>query len=447
MLRVGAGKANIDPYDDMYPMATHFGICDGKYNSCFCRAIVIDNNKRQLVIVAYELSDRPKIDNLNEKIAEETGCSPQDIIIVMTHNHSSPCDENINEIPEEIHERCERYKEIELMGGIEAVKMALASLRVARIGFGTTDSFINANRDLKTLNGYWVEAPNMDGNSDKTLSMVKFVDDKGKLIAAILNHCTHAVFTYLECDTDGKKKLSGNFPGITCDFLEKYYGNNSVVMWTSGAAGDQDPYILPFFQMDYPDGYTTRIQAASGTGYQMMEYIGRMHAVDAIHGINSITTYSDDIEIKHVVENTKLPRQITEGNDTGNRIYRMGGNGVRRSGDKALPLNVPKRYEDKEHPVEVRMELVILGDIAIILAGAELYCHIGQEMKAVSPYKNTFVVTHCYYHIGYVLDKDSENHLVFQAFNEIIPGKSEPMILACENKMFKRLFQKSKRSI
>ena len=24
MLRVGAGKANIDPYDDMYPMATHF---------------------------------------------------------------------------------------------------------------------------------------------------------------------------------------------------------------------------------------------------------------------------------------------------------------------------------------------------------------------------------------------------------------------------------------
>ena len=437
MLYAGAGKACIDPEENMYPMPTHFGVCDDKYNSCYVRALALRDGKKQIVFVVYELSDYPKIEHLHAKLAEETGCRPEEIAIVVTHNHTSPCDECIFMESEQISEFCERYKPIEYRGAVEAVKQALGSLRPAKIGFGETRSGINVNRDYETLGGFWIEAPNFNGFSDKTLALLKVVDLNEKPIAVLMNYAAHATNCYFQKDFDGKTKLSGNFPGITCDFIEQYYGDGAVALWTSGAAGDQAPYMSHGTQLSYPDGYTTLVPTPDGAGYLQMEAIGRLHAEDAVRGLAKITEYADEADIEHIVSSVELPRQRNA--STKHVVFRQGGTGPRKEGDKPVHEPYPVMERVPDEPVPVRMELVRIGDIAVLLAGAELYNHIGVEMKEASPYRKTFVMTHCHYHVGYVLDKDSAHHTVFQSFNEVVPGESEELILGCEAEMFREL--------
>lgn len=427
MFYAGASKVCIDPTDDMFPMTNHFGVMDGIYSSCFARTIAVKNGNRLVVLVALELSDRPFIDDFNRIIAKEAGCAAEDIIIAVTHNHSSPCDVCAFPVPEEIAKHGRMWKELLLKRTIAAVKEALGRLRPAKIGYGTVESPINANRDYETLAGYWVEAANPFGYTDHTMRIIKIVDENGKLIAALLNHCTHANSVFMHPDADGIVKMSGNFTGVTCAFLEEYYGGDAVVAWTSGAAGDQNPVMVHGLQLEYPDGYTTTIEYPAGVGYLIMEHLGRRHAADAVRGIDAIREYSDEGTVYHSIQMVYLPRQRRPGGEP----YRMGGTGPRLPGDMPEPPHIPEMIMVPEDPVEVQVELWILGETAVICVGCEIYCHIGTILMDLSPYENTMVMTHTYYHQGYALDKDSIDHRVFQSFTDIVPGTAEDILSAC----------------
>ena len=412
-LKVGAGKACIDPADDMYPMVTHFGVCESKYDSCYCRAVAIFDGQKQLLLVVFDLSDMPCIPDLWGEIAGAVGVSKEDIVLAVTHNHSSPNDSKIDSTPGE-RELGERYKQIELQGAVDACKQALASMRPAVCGYGECSSEINVNRNYQTRLGQWVEAPNDKGYSDKTLAMIKFTDCEGKLIAAVLNHGTHANHIFLQKDSDGKRKLSGNFPGITCRLLEEYYGNDSVVVWTSSAAGDQNPVMVHGAFLEKPSGQYTQIAYPDGTGYLQMEVIGHRHAVDALKGLEEIHTFSENMKMKHVKRKIFIPAQ--------------------KYAEEA------KAYvEDDEHPVSLYMELLLLGDIAVICVGAELYSRLGRQIKELSPYKKTLILTHTHYHIGYIFDRASADIKLPQAFGRIKPGGADEAIMDCVKEMFREI--------
>ncbi len=445
-LFVGAGKACIDPEEDMYPMPTRFDQCEALYDSCFCRAIAIRYGEDCMMFLTYELSDQPTIPDLAAQIGAEIGWPEDQFIISVTHNHSSPCDSSFSEDPRVLAVQ-ERYRGIELAAGIEACRKAVSSLRPARYGYGETESLINVNRDLQTPYGYWLEGRNLAGYSDKTLAMIKFVGEDGKLIAAILNHGTHATNIYLMRDFDGKTKLSGNFPGITCRFAEEHYGDGAVIMWTSAAAGNQNPLLSHGMQYEYPDGYSTTVSYPDGIGYMQMEYIGRMHGADAVRGLDSIRADLVNMPIRHVTQVIDLPAQrrvepkVNQGVD-----FRMAGN-VLQVGLRPEPYEPPKdpvypeMVDDPEHPVPLKMQLVLLGNIALVCAGAELYAQIGRDIKETSPYRHTVVITHTQdiRHVGYIMDKSSVNVKTMPSFGPVKPGAGHDPILACEAGMFDRI--------
>ncbi len=445
-LLVGAGKACIDPAPDMYPMPTRFAECEALYDSCYCRAIAIDNGKDKIIFLTYELSDQPTVKDLTDKIEEATGWPAGHIVIAVTHNHSSPCDD-VRAKDDRGREIQNRYREIELSAGVAACKQAVESLRPARFGYGETESFINVNRDLQTPYGYWVEGRNLAGYSDKTLAMIKFVDMDGHLIAAILNHGTHATNIYLMRDFDGKTKLSGNFPGIACRFVEEHYGNGAICMWTSGAAGNQNPLFSHGMQYEYPDGYSTTISYPDGVGYMQMEYIGRMHGADAVKGLDSFDAVHTQMPIHHVKKVFDLPAQkrvIPE--DEKGVDFRKAEN-MLNAGPRPEPYEppqpavYPEMEDDPDHPVPMRMQAVMLGDIAIVCAGAELYAQIGRDIKETSPYRHTIVITHTQNirHVGYIMDKSSVDSKTMQAFGPVKPGASHDLILDCEADMFEEI--------
>ncbi|MCD8336201.1 MAG: hypothetical protein LUD18_02820 [Lachnospiraceae bacterium] len=388
----------------------------------------------RLLLVAYELSDMPEIPQLWEKIAAAVGFEKDEVVLTVTHNHSSPNDSKIRATEEET-ALGERYKEIELSAGITACREAVSSLRPARYAYTEGQSFINVNRNYCSLAGEWLEAPNFAGFSDKTLAVFSFVDEEGKLIAAFLNHATHATNIFQQRDADGKTKLSGNFPGITCRFLEEYYGNGSVVMWTSGAAGNQNPFLVHGMLMEYSDGYCTEVAYPDGAGYQQMESIGRRHAADAVRTLNQIRDYSDKMELCHVKKQIDIPAQKRDDPlFTGPAV--KPNIGYRKAGDQYRPPVYPKMADDPEHPVPLYMELLILGDTAIVCVGAELFAQLGQKIKEASPWKHTVVLTHTHYHIGYILDESSKDVRAQQSFGRIKPGAADELILEGVQEMF-----------
>ncbi len=436
-LMVGAAKACINPTPDMYPIPSSFAdwgvaplLQSEIYDDMYCRAIVIDNGSEKLLMLSYELANYPAAPGLVEKLTEITGIPAENIFISATHNHSAPKDnhsENKNNSPAEIAFH-EKYWEIELSAAMEAVNKAISGMRPARYGYGEGSSYANVNRDVRTPPGFWLEGKNLEGYSDKTVRTLKFVDEEEKVIAVILNYGMHNTCIHMMKDFDGKSKTSGNVSGIACRFVEETYGNGAIALWTSGAAGNQNPLLSHNLQYEYPDGYSTCVHFPDGIGYMLMEYMGRWHGVDCVKSINAINTYSDNMPIRTVHKDVLLPGQKRAVKPTKFAMFRMGGNGLRQSGDVPVLPETPEMVP--ADPVNLEMRLAVLGDVAMICAGAELYAEIGRDMLEAVPYKKAFLVTHTALHqAGYILDKTSKDKKVFQSFMDVKPGSADGLIV------------------
>ena len=455
MLLVGTGKSCINPANDMFPIPSRFAdfgvplLQNGIYDDAFCRAIAVDKGTETFMLMSFETRGYPGVPKLAQILSDKTGIPAENFIISGTHNHSIPVDTHSpgkDDAPEEIAFHREYWK-IETAAALEACIQAVGTMKPARFGYGETQSYVNVNRDYQTMFGYWVEARNLEGYSDKTLAIMKFVDMDGKLIAALLNYGMHNTCIHMMKDFDGVSKTSGNVSGIACRFVEEHFGNDAIVLWTSGAAGNQNPLFSHNLQYEYPDGYTTSVPLPDGVGYMMMELMGRTHGVDAVKGLNKINTYTEELPFKHVSKNCYIPSQKHElppKEGTPIRMVRQGGIGLREPNDtKPVKLpELPKMVDDLNHPAELQMNLTLIGDIAIVGIGAEPYAEIGRDIKAVSPYKHTFVMTHCTEkRCGYILDKTSKEHSVFQSFGRVKPGSADDIIIQNAIDLFKEVSQ------
>ena len=453
-LLVGAAKVSINPTEDMYPIPnkiSDFGLepmsQEAAYDEMNCRAIAIDTGKAKIMLLTFELAGAPEYPDYPGDIARATGFPAELVFIMGTHNHSAPRYRKNQVDTKELADWIERYEKLVYDAGIEACRQAADSLRPAKYGYGESISDINVNRNLLTFGNYWVEARNMTGFCNKTLSILKFVDMEGKLIAAFLNHPTHATNVYMLKDIDHKAKTSGNFTGITCRFVEEHYGNGAVAMWTSGAAGNLNPLLSHGLQYEYPDGYTTQVQYPDGTGYMQMEYMGRLHGVDCCKGLDAITRYSENMPIAHMVKDVPMPtlecmdpwppKSFTD--------IRNGGNGLRDYneypyGHLPAPGRVPEMHPGK--PRIMNLHLLKLGNIALLFANAEIFSQIGQAMKAASPMKNTVIVTH---HYGpkchYIFDKTSKDVRLPMAYGGVAPGEADDIIVEHEIQLFDEILE------
>ena len=93
---------------------------------------------------------------------------------------------------------------------MQAALQAHDRMQLARIGYGTGNLYLNANRDaIDDKTRLWTQAPNLDYPSDKTLAVIKIESLDGDLIAVFMNYAMHANSLFLE------GMISGDFPGMS----------------------------------------------------------------------------------------------------------------------------------------------------------------------------------------------------------------------------------------
>ncbi|MBQ1467961.1 MAG: neutral/alkaline non-lysosomal ceramidase N-terminal domain-containing protein [Solobacterium sp.] len=445
-LRVGASKACISPAPDLFPFGT-FGGADPRsalHDDIYTRAVVIDNGETRAAIVNFDLVVLPPVEETRALIAQAGNIPEENVFMCATHNHDAPGTRRkvqFKDSPRSDTERTEKFTQIVFDGVQKAVREAAERLQPAKYGFATGESWINVNRDKQFEDGYWMQDNNYARYADKTLAVLKFVDEEENLIAAVLNYGCHAVLGFVAKDFDGKIKVSADWPGVTQGFVERRFGNDAVCLWTPAAEGNLNPVIGSGVFTYLDDGYGVRTNLPDGTAYVLMQSLGGQHAIDAIQVINGITSYTDTMDIQSVWSSVDLPAQkAPEGADMAynrllvDNIIPLGPNGERP--EKKLV----EMEDDPEHPYNMEMTLLKLGDVAFVGVPNEIYSEIGRDMKAASPMKNTVIVTHTNSnYIGYIPDKTSKGHLVFQAYGAIKPAACDEIIVEGMLKMFKEL--------
>jgi hypothetical protein len=370
-LRVGAAKVDITPAEDALP-DNYLGILDRIHS----RAIVIDNGNATAALISVDAGGiRDDVWNaVSSALESELGIPPTHVLITATHSHSIP-GQPAGPYAEKI---------------VESVRQARAAIVPARIGYGTGVSYINVNRNIidPTTRRWW-EGPNYDGPSDKTVAVIDFQTRSGEPIAVYYNYSRHAVAA-------GQLDLvSGDAPGTTSKYIEDAFDDRIVALWSSGAAGDQNPI---YYQQTYDlrevrvNEYASRGNDISnsmppgGVGLdradpmviklmnqqkQMIVSMGQFLGEEVMHVMRGIDRRALDIEI-----------------DGRNTITSCPGRNRLDSGRAGFE----GQYEDAAS-VEIRLGLLRLGDILIGAVNAEVFNLIAQRLKRESPYAKTLMAT------------------------------------------------------
>ena len=427
-LRVGAARVDVTPDANALPSG-YTAILDHLY----VRAIVLDNGHTRAALLSGDLIGfgEDAYQAISKQLAKELEIPVANILISVTHDHSAPLPGGgFGRTPDP--NSLAFQKKVE-NGMMEAVRQARAKLQPAAIGFATGALYLNVNRDaIDPKTRLWAQEPNLDYPSDKTLAVIEFKSPSGDLIAVYMNYAMHAVSLFLRGD------ISGDFPGAAERYIEHLYDDKVVALWTSGAAGDQNPLYARANQniVDLKVGAVMKeenthlgsgIMRAMGgdpvasktkgkaidveESTQIVQSMGQLTAEEAIRVMGTIRQASSNVEIVGSQQTITCP--------------------ARRRTDSGRE-GAPGTYEDSPDPVQIRIGALRIGDIVLGYANAEIYNRIGQRLKQESIYHNTLMVTltNGMANSGYVPTDDAFGRYTFEVLgSRLKPGCAENAIV------------------
>jgi len=409
-IRVGAAKVDVTPSENEFPK-NNLGVLDRLY----ARAIVLDNGATSAALITVDAGAIPDAlwQTVSGQIEKELGIAPARVLLTATHTHSAGGPRGSN-YSQKI---------------VESVRLAKQRLTPARIGYGTGLSFINVNRqivDPKT--GRWWEGANYDGPSDKTVAVLKFEGLDGSPIAVYYNYAVHAV---LAGQLD---QISGDIPSAASRYVEDSFDDRVVALWSSGAAGDQNPI---YYQQTY-DLREIRINDYAKRGVDISNAMP-----PGGEGLNR----SDPTVTRLMNQQRQMVASM--GQFLGEEVLRVVRNTERTETTVALygsqtTVRCPGRqrmndgragfvgtYKDAE-PVELRLGMLRVGDVMIGTVNAEVFTLIAQRLKRESPYKATMLatLTNGMARSGYIPDDASFGKYTFEVLSSRLqPGCAESSIV------------------
>jgi hypothetical protein len=380
-LRAGAAKIDITPAPDAsLPMSGYANRKEGFkgiHDPIYVRAIVVDDGTTQAAIVAWELISVPDTvwAEVSPRIASETGLQPENVILAAVHDHGAPTPTG------------EYAKKVQA-AAIEAIQLAKSRLRPAKVGYGTGTADVNVNRREPGPQGIAL-GNNVEAPSDKVVRLLRFDDLAGKPIAFLINYAVHVVVMGPD-----NFQITGDLAGATSRFVERHFtgkvrtrgdagprmrlapeqrSDDVVAVWTSGAAGDQNP-----------------VSTAMADEWFVVDALGKILGEAAVRASTAIQT-SPEAHIRGQQKVVTCP--------------------------------------GKTAPVNIRLSLLMLGDVPLAGVSGEVLNPIYQNLRKRSP--GAVMITHANGSSGYIPDEAAFPHLGYEVTtSRLQPGCAEGAIVS-----------------
>ena len=241
---------------------------------------------------------------------------------------------------------------------ITVIGEALNKLTPVHTGTGIGYSPVGANRREMIKDGSVWLGRNPYGITDKEVLVMKIAKLDGTPVGALFDYATHATSLGPE-----NLMISGDVLGISEQFVEKILGEEVIAPAFAGASGNIDPWyrVLPAFNTE-PGWIPEPV------------LLGTLLGEEVVHVFRDIEEVHPGGEIKTSFVTINCPCKKSEDNKG-----------------------------EKKEPIPVNITAACVGDVAFIGISVEMLTEIGMAIKSASPFKYTFVITHCNGASGYLV--------------------------------------------
>jgi hypothetical protein len=352
---------------------------------------------------------RDLLDPVVATIERDCKISPQCVLLNATHTHSAPSTVTVHG-----YRRDEVFCRRVQQAIVEAVRQACRKL-VDGCQFRfrlEEESSIGQNSRLLLSDHtiYWIgprgDAVRSTGPVDPQLPVLSFCNSQGSLVAVLFNHSCHTIGTRMP----GAR--SPSFYGLAAQELEAELGG--TVGFLEGASGSthnlgmRDPVPI--------DEAISRIKRDVRQGIER----GEQQPIARLSGIKR----SFSFKVRHfdeAQEDAAVSRYC-----------------ARRAPDREQTIvEVFRRQRDVLRPQqgqvrETWLQVLTVGDVALVGVPAEFFTGLGLEIKRRSPYQKTFVAELANDWIGYLPDREAHRLGGYQTWTGLHsyaePGTGERIV-------------------
>ena len=391
-LRGGTAKIDITPQKPvrMSGYAGRKGLSQGVHDPLSARAIAFAAGDKRLVLVSTDLIGfyDGTSDHMRKVLLKECQLEPSELFLTGIHTHAGPTP-TIDE--ENGHPNNVEYTR-ELKGKlVEIVGKALSTMETVHVGTAAGHCPIGSNRRQlvfdKPGNSSIRLGRNPYGVTDKEVLVMKVARPDGELVAAVFDYAIHAT-----CLGSKNYTVSGDVLGLAEQFVEKIVGPDAIAPAFAGASGDINPWFKGLTGFNTEPGWIPE-----------PVLLGTILGEEVVHLVRSIDGGAASGQIRTAIATLELPGK--------------------HKNELTIAEDCP--------PTSLNITVARVGDTCFVGLGGEVLTEIGMAIKAGSPCKHTFVITHCNGTAGYL----APEHLYVEGGYEI---KSTPFAPQAAKMVVKR---------
>jgi hypothetical protein len=374
VLSAGAARCMISPPKGIYLV----GYGDrtkgnsGVHDPLTATALVLDDGTRRMAIVALDIL------TINEFIVDRirTRLTPTEVILCCSHTHSGP----IAYADEKSPRQNQDYIDSLVENIVTVVQEALTKVQPARLEISHGEATIGINRREQMPDGHVEIGRNPDGPIDRSVQVVSVfpVDRNGdEPIAHLVNYACHG--TVLGPDN---LLVSADWIGFMRQEVES--ATNGLVLFLQGATANINP------DMYWEDGRAFEMAAQQGSS------VGKavLSALDS--GAEKIKTTPLRLEraeawmpTETAVTSSRPPKNYGKPLLALAKLPGFLSIFADRLLDQRYPWNSVIEAKDGFWSVPMRINVMMIGDLALVTYAAETFTEIGMKIKAISPAKHT----------------------------------------------------------
>jgi neutral ceramidase len=400
-LRVGVFKKDITPTMPvvMSGYAMRKEQSKGVHDPLSARAIAFEQDGKRLVLVSSDLIGYYGETSASMRKAILAACQlqPSELFLTAIHTHGGPSLMLDSEKGPVNNVEYTKTLEGQL---VECVQGALTHMTLAQVGVGIGFSPIGVNRRENRLDKKGMPkielGRNPYGQTDKEVQVLKVAQaETGDLLSVVFAYATHSTAM-----GQTNYQITGDVHGLAEQFIEKYLDHDVIAPGFAGASGNIDPWfrVLPKFE------------TANGWVPEPV-LMGAMLGEEVVTVSNHIRNSETNCPIKTAIKTLTLPGKPKE------------------KGAAA----------DDAATVQLTITVGRLGDVALIGMGAEVFNEIGRAIKDASPFKHTFVITHCNGTAGYLPIRSSYEEGGYEVTSSRFCPDAAEQVVAEAGKMLREL--------
>ncbi len=363
VLKAGIAKIDITPESPvkLYGYASRKTLSEGIHDPLSARVVVFENNGKKIVLISSDLGSYggEVFSTIQKSILDKFNLKDSELFLSTIHSHSSPIlslDEEKMDLSNIEYTKSLQKKLLALVA--EAIK----NIRPVHTGTGIGYSPVGSNRREMKPDGSITLGRNPYGPTDKEVLVMKITTPDGTPVGALYDYATHSTSLGAR-----NMQVSGDVLGLSAQFVEKILGKTVISPVFAGASANIDPWyrVLPEFNNE-PGWIPEPVLLGTLLGEEV---------VTVFRGI----------------------REVKPGGDI-------------KTSSAILDCPARKREDNKTNPGEVQKTTVpvnitvakISDDVAFVGFNVEMLTEIGMKIKAASPFKHTFIITHCNGSSGYL---------------------------------------------